>query len=100
MLANWLPIGFLAGLAIASLPAFFAGASMWAIGDSYGAARHPLAWAAAGAAVGGGLWVVFGILLGPDEIGADGWALCAASLIAGAGGALAFLGAMRQSGRL
>jgi hypothetical protein len=104
MLVDWLPIGFLAGLAIASLPAFFAGALMWALGDNFGAARHPLAWAAAGAAVGGALWILFGLVLG--SAGAGGGlaaleaALLAASLVGGSGGALTFLGAMRLGGRL
>jgi hypothetical protein len=104
MLVDWLQIGFLAGLVLASLPAFFAGASMWALGQDFDPARHPLAWAAAGTAVGGALWLVFGLVLG--EAGADGRldplesALFAASLIAGAGGAVVFLGAMRLGGRL
>jgi hypothetical protein len=104
MLVDWLQLGFLAGLVVASLPAFFAGISMWAIGQDFVAARHPLAWAAAGTAVGAALWVVFGLVLG--KAGADGrldsldLALLGASLIAGAGGALAFLGAMRLGGRL
>ncbi|HYI41069.1 MAG TPA: hypothetical protein VE053_12200 [Allosphingosinicella sp.] len=101
MLADWLPIGFLAGLVIASLPAFFAGSSMWALGDDFPYARHPLAWAAAGAAVGGALWSLFVLMLGTGGAGrldAMDAALLAAGLVAGAGGALAFLGAMRLSG--
>lgn len=104
MLVDSLQVAVLAGLIVASLPAFFAGASMWALGDAFGAARHPLAWAAAGAAVGGALWIVFGLVLG--RAGAGGGldafeaALLAASLVAGAGGALAFLAAMRLGGRL
>jgi hypothetical protein len=103
MLAEWLVIGLLAGLVVASLPAFFAGASMWALGDGFGPARHPFAWAAAGAVVGAALWALLGLLLG--RAGAGGGlnafetALLAASLVAGAGGALAFLGVMRLGGR-
>jgi hypothetical protein len=101
MLGDWLPLGLLAGLAVASLPAFFAGAAMWALGDGFAAARHPLAWAAAGAAVGGALWAVLGLVLGSVAAGgldSDEIALLAAGLIGGAGGALAFLGTMRLSG--
>ncbi|HEX8626301.1 MAG TPA: hypothetical protein VF782_14665 [Allosphingosinicella sp.] len=104
MLLDWLQIGFLAGLVVASLPAFFAGASMWALGADFEAARHPLAWAAAGAAVGGALWLLFCVALG--RAGPDGGlqpleaGILAASLVAGAGGALTFLGAMRLDARL
>lgn len=100
-LTDWLPIGFLAGLLGATLPAFLAGSLMWSLGASVRAARHPLAWAAAGAGVGGALWTMFGPVLG--EVGRDGLdpmetALLAAALFAGAGSALAFLAAMRLTG--
>lgn len=98
ILADWLPIGLLAGLVIGSLPAFFAGASMWTLGHDFEAARHPLAWAVAGAAVGGALWGLFVLLLAGPGAGARFDLLLAASLVAGAGGALAFLGAMRLGG--
>lgn len=101
MLGDWLGIGLLAGLAVASLPAFFAGTAMWALGDGWPAARAPLAWAAAGAAVGGGLWAFFCLLLGSVAAGgldALEVALLAAALVGGAGGALAFLGTMRLGG--
>jgi hypothetical protein len=101
MLIDWLQIGCVAGLVIATLPAWLAGLSMWALGASYGAARHPLAWAAAGAGVGGALWVLFGPLLGNmarDGLDRDELALLAASLLAGAGAGLAFLAAMRLTG--
>lgn len=103
MLADWLPLGFLAGLAVASLPAFFAGMAMCGLGEGFPAARRPFAWAAAGASVGGALWVLFSLLLGSvAEGGLDALevALLAVGLIGGAGGALAFLGTMRLSGPL
>ncbi len=101
MLIEGLLIGLLGGLTVASLPAFVAGATMWRLGESYDAARHPCGWAAAGAAVGGGLWALFALLFG--TVGRGGLdvmevVLLAAGLIAGAGAALAFLGVMRLSG--
>jgi hypothetical protein len=100
-LLDWLPIGFLAGLFAASLPAFFAGAGLWSIGDTVRAVRHPLAWAASGAVIGGALWALY--LLGLGSVGENGldtgeMALLAAGLVAGCGGALAFLAVMRLSG--
>ncbi|HEX8062424.1 MAG TPA: hypothetical protein VF535_04335 [Allosphingosinicella sp.] len=103
MLGDWLPIGLLAGVAVAGLPALFAGTAMCGLGVSFPAARRPLAWAAAGAAVGGALWILFCLVLGSvAERGLDALeiALLAAGLIGGAGGALAFLGTMRLSGPL
>ena len=103
MLITWLQVGFVAGLVVASLPAFFAGASMWALGASFDSARRPSAWAVAGAAVGGAGWVLLGLVIGGldsgDGLDAFESAILAATLAAGAGAALAFLGAMRLMGR-
>lgn len=96
-----LPLGPAAGLVFATLPAFFAGASMWALGERFGSAGRPPAWAAAGAAVGAALWLLFE--LAADSFGGSGpeafdAALLATGLAAGAGGALAFRAAMRLAG--
>ena len=104
MLIDWLQVGFVAGLVVATLPAFFAGASMWALGASFDSARRPSAWAVAGAAVGGAGWALLGLAIGRLDGGGglDAFeaAILAATLAAGAGAALAFLGAMRLMGRL
>jgi hypothetical protein len=97
-----LQIGLLAGSVLATLPALFAGAALWALGESFDSARRPPAWAAAGAAVTGALWLLLQFLDGgglghPDFLEMS---VLAAGLPAGAGGALAFLGAMRLSGAL
>lgn len=101
MLFDWLETGLVAGLAVASIPAFVAGAAMWGLGRRIAAARRFPAWAAAGAAVGGALFALFGLVLGKmGRGGLDSFetVLLCASLIAGAGGALAFLLAIRLSG--
>lgn len=101
MLGGRFPLWFLAGLTVLSLPALLAGAAMCGLGDSFPAARRPLAWAAAGAAVGGALWALFCLILGSVARGgldALDVALLAATVIGGAGGALAFLGTLRLSG--
>jgi hypothetical protein len=90
-----LSIGVVGGLVVATLPAFFAGAWLWALGDRFGSARLPHAWAAAGACVGGGLWALFAASAGPVAFEAI---LLAASLGAGAGGALAFRSVMNLTG--
>jgi hypothetical protein len=90
-----LSIGIVAGLVVATLPTFFAGAWLWALGDRFGLARLPCAWAAAGASVGAGLWALFVAMTGP---GALERILLAVSLAAGAGGALAFRFVMRLTG--
>ena len=98
-LVDWLKIGFVAGLVLASFPAFFAGASMWALAGSIEAARRPSAWAAAGAAVGGAGWTLLGLMLrGGGAVDAFELAILAAALAAGAGAALAFRGTMRLLG--
>lgn len=96
-----LALGLAAGLVFAALPAFFAGASMWALGERFDSARRPPAWAAAGAAVGAAFLLLFE--LAADSYGGSGPAavdatLLAAGLGAGAGGALAFRSAMRLAG--
>ena len=90
-----LSIGVVGGLVVATLPAFFAGAWLWALGDRFGLARLPHAWAAAGASVGAGLWALFAAAAGR---GAFEMILLAASLAAGAGGALAFRSVMHLTG--
>jgi len=101
MLVYLLPVGLAFGLVVATLPAFFAGASMWALGEKFGSARRPAAWAAAGGAVGAMLWALFEILVGSFRAGgpdASDAALLAAGLASGAGGALAFRAVMRLGG--
>ena len=90
-----LSIGVAGGLVVATLPAFFAGALLWALGDRFRFARLPYAWAAAGASVGAGLWALFAAAAGP---GAFETILLGASLAAGSGGALAFRSVMRLTG--
>jgi hypothetical protein len=87
-----LSVGIAGGLVVATLPAFFAGAWLWAFGDRFGRARLPAAWAAAGASVGGALWALFGAATGAFHRGPGGFEALtlAVSLAAGAGGALAF----------
>jgi hypothetical protein len=87
-----LAVGIVGGLVVATLPAFFAGASLWALGDRFGFVRLPHAWAATGASVGAGLWGLFEAVAGT---GAFATILLAVSLAAGAGGALAFRSVMR-----
>jgi hypothetical protein len=104
MLIDWLQVGFLAGLVVATPPAFLAGASLWALGESFEAARRPPAWAAAGAFVGAALLALFEGLSGRFGSGggleAFDMAILAAALAAGAGSALAFLGSMRLADHL
>lgn len=101
MLVEWLGFGFLVGLILAALPAFLAGASMWALGRNFESARRPVPWAAAGAVVAGALWALAQLVSGGfGNLDFFETSLLAASLPAGAGGALAFLAAMRLSGRL
>lgn len=104
MLIDWLQVGFLAGLVVATLPAFLAGASLWALGESFEAARRPPAWAAAGAFVAAALLALFAWGSGTlgSGVGLDAFdiAILVAALAAGAGSALAFLGSMRLAGHL
>ncbi|HEX8309591.1 MAG TPA: hypothetical protein VF645_14360 [Allosphingosinicella sp.] len=91
-------IGIVGGLIFATLPAFFAGASMWALGMRFRAARLAPAWAAAGASVGAALWALFQSVAGPFAgrgAGAFEVMLLGGCLAAGAGGALAFRSVMR-----
>lgn len=82
------------GIIVASVPAFLAGAALWGLGRHRRAARHVLAWAAAGAAVGAHLWALLELAFWTPGRGARltyvdaGFFL--ACLIAGAGAALAF----------
>jgi hypothetical protein len=93
-------VGIVGGLVVATLPAFFAGASLWALGGRFPIARLPHAWAAAGASVGGALWALFAAFTGAFHRGPGPLEtiLTAASLAAGAGGALAFRSAMHLTG--
>ena len=50
--------GLTMGLLVATVPAFFAGAVLWGMSRYERAARHALAWAGAGAAVGAILWAL------------------------------------------
>ena len=105
LLIEWLQVGFVAGLVLATLPAFLAGASMRALGARFGAARRPLPWAAAGAFVAAALWALAylaGGLFGSGfgELDFLAMSLLAASLPAGAGAALVFRAAVRLGERL
>jgi hypothetical protein len=92
------------GLVVATLPAFLAGAAMWALARRFEAASRPPAWAAAGAGVGAAFLVLAYVALGQRSLAfrldRTDLALIAAFLIAGAGTALVFLGVMRLSGRM
>ena len=103
-LARALPFAIWAGLLVATLPAFLAGALMWALAARSEAAASPAAWAAAGAGVGGALLALVYVTLSGAadglELGRTDAALLAAFLAAGAGTALVFRGVMRLSGRL
>jgi hypothetical protein len=103
-LVGGLQAGVAIGLVFASPPAFFAGAAMWALGERVAAARRPHAWAAAGAAVAATLWILLQCVVrlltdGFGSLDLFSLALLAASLPAGAGGALVFRGAMRLGDR-
>jgi hypothetical protein len=86
--------GVTMGILVATLPAFLAGAAMWGMARHKRAARHALAWAGAGAAVGALLWALLELTFWTPGRAADfsyfdaGFFL--ACLIAGAGAALAF----------
>ena len=86
--------GIVIGIAVATLPAFFAGAAMWGMSRYRRTARHALAWAGAGAAIGACLWALLELSFWTPGRGAHltyvdaGFFL--ACLIAGSGGALAF----------
>ncbi|HEX6374480.1 MAG TPA: hypothetical protein VFZ91_02045 [Allosphingosinicella sp.] len=100
-LLAWLRFGIEAGLIVATLPAFVAGALMEALGMRAPAARRAAAWAAAGAVIGAALWALFEAALWrshrePAMFGQD-LALLAACLAAGAGAALAFRWVMRRT---
>lgn len=104
MLPRFLFLAVLVGLVVATLPAFLAGAAMWALARRFEAASRPPAWAAAGAG-GGALFLVLTYLaLGQRSVAFQldrtDFALLAAFLLAGAGTALVFLGIMRLTGRL
>lgn len=104
MLPRFLFLAVSVGLVVATLPAFLAGAAMWALARRFEAASRPPAWAAAGAGVGAAFLVLTYVALGQRSAGfqlaGTDFALLAAFLLAGAGTALVFWGAMRLSGRL
>jgi hypothetical protein len=93
-----LAAGMAAGLVVASLPAFLAGAAMCALGRRFEAARRVPAWAAAGAGAGLLLWAAFAIgvraRLGEPGLGGPDATLLAACFV-GAGSALAFRAVVR-----
>lgn len=90
--------GITMGIFVATLPAFFAGTALWGMSRYKQGARHPLAWAGAGAAVGAFLWALLELSFWTPGRGAHlgyvdaGFFL--ACLIAGTGGALAFRATM------
>lgn len=88
-----LAAGLAAGLVALTLPAFLAGATMYALGRRFEAARRTPAWAAAGAAGGALLWAL-AIAAVHSRVGEPGLAgldptLLAAGFI-GTGSALVF----------
>jgi hypothetical protein len=88
-----LAAGAAAGLFVATVPAFLAGATMWALGRRFEAARRLSAWSAAGAVGGVLFWAVAAaavrIRVGePGLTGLDATLLAAGFV--GAGSALAF----------
>jgi hypothetical protein len=95
-------LGLTLGIVVASWPAFAAGSAMWAIGRRSQAARHGLAWAAAGSAVGALVWTLLELAVptsgGGARLGYADAGILAACLAAGAGAALAFRATMRVRG--
>jgi hypothetical protein len=93
-----------AGAAVATLPAFVAGAVMTGLAARFEAARHLPAWAAAGAAVGAAFWLLVELVLGQLPYGTRPSAVdevfLAAFLFGGGGSALVFRGTMRLTARL
>lgn len=96
--------GAVVGLLLATVPAFAAGAALWALQRRYAAAAGRTAWAWTGAGGGALVWALFELasawLAGRfDPLGFSAL-LLAACLGAGAGAALVFRATMHATGGL
>ena len=101
--AMMLVAGGAGGAVVASLPAFLAGAALWALQGRYRGARRPGSWAGAGAVMGACFWGLLQALIasydGRFELDSISALTAAIFIASGAVAALVFRAAMRMGPR-